>query len=72
MTGASGIVGSWLTRRLVDEGAHVVALVLDADHRSELFVSGTADRVTTVNGRLEDIRTSNGRWSCTRSTLSST
>ena len=54
VTGASGIVGSWLTRRLVDEGAHVVALVLDVDHRSELFVSGTADRVTTVNGRLED------------------
>ncbi len=54
VTGASGIVGSWLTRRLVDEGAHVVAFVLDADHRSELFFSGTVDRVTTVNGRLEE------------------
>jgi hypothetical protein len=38
----------------VDEGAHVVAFVLDADHRSELFFSGTVDRVTTVNGRLEE------------------
>lgn len=54
VTGASGIVGSWLTRRLVDEGAHVVAFVLDADHRSEFFFSGTVDRVTTVNGRLEE------------------
>jgi CDP-glucose 4,6-dehydratase len=54
VTGASGIVGSWLTRRLVDGGAHVVAFVLDADHRSELFFSGTVDRVTTVNGRLEE------------------
>jgi CDP-glucose 4,6-dehydratase len=32
----------------------VVAFVLDADHRSELFFSGTVDRVTTVNGRLEE------------------
>jgi len=54
VTGASGIVGSWLTSRLVDEGAYVVALVLDADHRSELFFSRTIDRVTTVNGRLEE------------------
>ena len=54
VTGASGIVGSWLTRRLVDEGAHVVAFVLDADHQSEFFSSGTVDRVTTVNGRLEE------------------
>lgn len=54
VTGASGIIGSWLTRRLVDYGAHVVAFVLDADHQSEFFASGTADRVTTVNGRLEE------------------
>jgi len=53
VTGASGIVGSWLTLRLVGEGASVVAFVLDADHRSEFFFSGTVDRVTTVNGRLE-------------------
>ncbi|MGH8985398.1 MAG: NAD-dependent epimerase/dehydratase family protein [Acidimicrobiia bacterium] len=30
VTGATGMVGSWLTRRLIDEGAIVVALVLDA------------------------------------------
>ena len=30
VTGATGFVGSWLTRRLVDDGADVVALVLDA------------------------------------------
>lgn len=54
VTGATGIVGSWLTRRLVDHGAYVVALVRDADPQSELFRSGTAQRVSVVNGTLED------------------
>lgn len=54
ITGASGIVGSWLTRRVVDAGAHVVALVRDADPGSELFRSGTANRISIVNGELED------------------
>ena len=54
VTGATGIVGSWLTRRLVDEGAYVVALVRDADPQSELFRSGTAQRVSVVTGSLED------------------
>jgi CDP-glucose 4,6-dehydratase len=40
----------------VHEGAHVVALVLDADHGSELFSSGRVDRLTTVSGRLEEYR----------------
>lgn len=54
VTGATGIVGSWLTRRLVESGAYVVALVRDADPQSELFRSGTAQRVSIVNGALED------------------
>ena len=61
VTGASGIVGSWLTQRLADEGAHVVAFVLDADHQSDFFFSGTVDRVSTVNGRLRSIGTSTRR-----------
>ncbi|MCJ7672084.1 MAG: GDP-mannose 4,6-dehydratase, partial [Acidimicrobiia bacterium] len=54
VTGATGMVGSWLTRRLVDDGHHVVALVLDADPQSELMRSGTLSRVGVVNGALED------------------
>jgi CDP-glucose 4,6-dehydratase len=53
VTGATGLIGSWLVRRLVDEGAHVVGLVLDADPQSELYRSGTVNRITVVNGRLE-------------------
>ncbi len=54
VTGATGMVGSWLARRLVDEGARVVALVADHDPQSELLRSGTIDRLTVVDGRLED------------------
>ena len=55
VTGATGMVGSWLTRRLVDDGHDVVALVLDADPQSELIRSGTLNRVSVVNGALEDL-----------------
>ena len=53
VTGATGMVGSWVTRALVDRGAYTVAFVADSDPNSELIRSGTIDAVTVVNGRLE-------------------
>jgi CDP-glucose 4,6-dehydratase len=53
VTGATGMIGSSLCRRLVDEGASVVALVRDADPASELLRSGTITRLTVVEGSLE-------------------
>jgi CDP-glucose 4,6-dehydratase len=49
------MVGSALCRRLVDSGAHVVALVLDHDPSSELWRSGTVREISVVSGRLEDL-----------------
>jgi len=54
VTGATGFVGSWLTRRLVAAGAHVVTIVCELDRRSELVRSGTMDDIVVVPGRLED------------------
>lgn len=54
VTGATGMVGSWLCRRLLDEGAAVCALVLDHDPQTELVRSGTIDQLTVVNGDLVD------------------
>ena len=56
VTGATGMVGSWLVKDLLARGAHVVALVYDADPQSELYRSGDVRRVTVVNGALEDFR----------------
>jgi CDP-glucose 4,6-dehydratase len=57
VTGATGIVGSWVVKDLVSRGAYVVALILDSDPQSELYCSGTINRVHVVNGTLEDFRT---------------
>ena len=54
VTGATGIVGSWLVRRLLDEGALVVTLVRDWDPQTELIRSGDIMRTYVVNGALED------------------
>jgi CDP-glucose 4,6-dehydratase len=54
VTGATGIVGSWLVKRLLGEGAYVVALVRDWDPQSELIRSGDVARTSVVSGRLED------------------
>jgi len=54
VTGASGMVGSWLTRWLAESGAYTVAFIADSDPQSELMRSGTVNKVNVVNGRLEN------------------
>jgi CDP-glucose 4,6-dehydratase len=48
------MVGSWLTRTLVEAGTYVVALIPDFDPQSELIRSGVVNSVNVVSGRLED------------------
>lgn len=57
VTGATGIVGSWLVRELLAGGAHVAVLVRDADPQSELLRSGDLQRCTVFNGTVEDLWT---------------
>jgi len=57
VTGATGIVGSWVVKDLVALKADVVALVLDENPQSELYRSNITRRVTVVNGKLESFRT---------------
>lgn len=54
VTGANGFIGSWLTERLVDYGANVVVLIKDNIPYSKFNLSKLEDRVTVVNGCLED------------------
>jgi CDP-glucose 4,6-dehydratase len=54
ITGATGLVGSWLARDLVQRGAYVVALIRDWDPLSEFIRSGTVHKTTVVNGSLQD------------------
>lgn len=57
VTGATGIVGSWLVKELLEKGANVVALIRDADPQSELYRSGDIHKISVVNGSLEDFFT---------------
>jgi len=54
VTGATGLVGSWLTKRLVTSHAEVVCLVRDWVPQSELVRGGTIGRVKVVRGDVQD------------------
>lgn len=54
VTGASGLLGSWLARELVERKAAVVALVRDYVWQSDFFASGLDRRVDCVHGELID------------------
>lgn len=54
VTGATGLVGSWLVRRLLAYGADVVCLVRDWVPQSELARSGMIEQVKVVRGDVRD------------------
>jgi CDP-glucose 4,6-dehydratase len=54
VTGATGLVGSWLVKRLLVAGANVVCLVRDWMPQSELNQSHLLDRVRIVRGDITD------------------
>jgi len=54
VTGGSGLLGSWVVRRLVEAGAEVVCLLRDWVPGSELVRSGTLERVRVVRGDVRD------------------
>jgi CDP-glucose 4,6-dehydratase len=54
VTGATGLLGSWLTAELLRRGATVVALVRDWVPDSEAVNAGTLARCRLVRGELED------------------
>jgi CDP-glucose 4,6-dehydratase len=54
VTGATGLVGGWLARRLLDLRAEVVCLVRDWVPSSQLFQSGLIERVKVARGDVRD------------------
>jgi CDP-glucose 4,6-dehydratase len=55
VTGCAGLLGSWMTERLLDEGAEVVGLVRDRVPESRFFRDGLDRRITIVTGSVEDL-----------------
>ena len=54
VTGATGLVGGWLVKRLVASGADVVCLVRDWVPQSELVRSKDIEKVKVVRGDIRD------------------
>lgn len=54
ITGATGFLGYWLTKALVQEKANVVALVRDHEPQSAYFRSKLYQKTCIVQGSLED------------------
>jgi len=54
VTGATGLVGGWLVRRLLGLGAEVVCLVRDWIPQSELVSSRLIEQVKIVRGDIRD------------------
>ena len=55
VTGATGIVGSWLCEELVRRGASVVAFVLDDDPQSRFYTAGIYRACSVVRGNLTSV-----------------
>ncbi len=54
VTGASGLLGSWMVEELIKEGATVTCLLRDWVPGSKLISSRTVSRANIVHGQLED------------------
>src|SRR5271163_3247500 len=54
ITGATGLVGGWLTKHLLEQGASVTALVRDWVPASEFAREHMTDRVNVVRGGLNN------------------
>jgi len=54
VTGATGLLGSWLTRRLLEAGAKIVCVVRDWVPHSELVRSHLLESVSVVRGDLRE------------------
>lgn len=54
VTGCTGVLGSWLTAKLVELGADVVGLIRDSIPNSQLMRSGTIHKIKVVHGSITD------------------
>lgn len=57
VTGATGLLGSWMVEELLTRGAEITCLVRDWVPNSRLIRGGGLDRVQAVRGELEDYQT---------------
>ncbi|MBY8914791.1 GDP-mannose 4,6-dehydratase [Bacillus sp. YC2] len=55
VTGCTGLLGSYLVKELIDQGANVTGLVRDAVPKSNLYQGEQVKQMNIVQGALEDL-----------------
>ena len=55
VTGATGLVGGWLIKHLLKQGADVICLVRDWVPQCEIVLSGDIERVKVMRGNVCDL-----------------
>lgn len=55
VTGCTGLLGPWMTERLVQDGAELVALIRDRVSHSNFYLLGLDRKVSIVNGDVTDL-----------------
>lgn len=54
ITGATGFLGSWLTKYLLEENSNITALVRDWVPKSKLLSDDSINKINIVRGNIED------------------
>jgi len=54
VTGATGLIGGWLVKRLMEQGADIICLVRDWVPQSEFVRASLVEKVKTVRGAVQD------------------
>ena len=54
ITGATGFLGSWLTKYLLEKNSNITALVRDWVPKSKLFSDDSINKINIVRGNIED------------------
>ena len=54
ITGCTGLLGSWLTKVLLERGAHITGLIRDWVPKSNLILQNSVDRINIIRGEVED------------------
>lgn len=57
VTGGTGLMGGWLVKQLLEDGAHVTLLVRDETPKSMIVREGIIDQCSIVRGSLADSST---------------
>lgn len=57
VTGCTGLLGSYLVKELIDQGANVTGLVRDQVPRSNLYQGSQFEKMNVVQGALVDMQT---------------